>query len=63
MTQICIKCKHEHLATPEFFYRDKKAKGGLTARCKDCFKKSAKPWSHCKWLEWSFNHAQTYYLK
>ena len=37
-TKICTKCGEEKAATTEFFYKQKRGKYGLTARCKSCRK-------------------------
>ena len=37
--KTCHKCKREFPATPEYFYRDKKARDGLRSSCKICSKK------------------------
>jgi len=34
--KICRYCKKSYPATPEFFHRDKRSKGGLHAACKVC---------------------------
>lgn len=34
--KICTKCKRELPATLEYFYADKRVKGGLLSRCKEC---------------------------
>ena len=35
-TKRCSKCQEEKPATSEFFYKEKKGKYGLRARCKEC---------------------------
>lgn len=34
--KVCTKCGDGHPATTEYFYRDERYKGGLTAQCKKC---------------------------
>ncbi len=43
MKKQCSKCQQIKLLSE--FYKDKRVKSGLTAKCKVCFKKSAKIWS------------------
>ena len=35
----CTGCGEEKPATAEFFYRDRRKKGGLRTKCKDCKRK------------------------
>ena len=37
-TKKCSKCGEEKPATPEFFDRDKRRKGGIRSKCKECNK-------------------------
>lgn len=41
--RICTKCKGEFPASPNFFFREKNGRYGLSARCKPCRKIEQRP--------------------
>lgn len=39
MNKNCSKCKKEYPRTEEYFYRDRRVKGGFISQCKECVNK------------------------
>ena len=46
MMKTCTTCKKTKPATPEYFYRQKNGKYGLSSQCKECKLKSQNAWYH-----------------